>query len=208
MYKDIENGSVGEEGFSLVEILVSLVILSSIGVIVSGFIVQLGQLNQKTEDLIHRQNSLMALNYISKTIAAAQDTPIRFSANGRLHVFGGTPNWLEFSAPVRIRSNTYALRHIKFDHDSQRREVRQHSSQILTNAENEKAESLINRISSRSSKIKFQYKSRDGAWLDNWNKYSILPLAVKIVLHPASAGQQPLETVSTLLNSPPHIINR
>lgn len=101
-------------GFSLVEILVTLAIVSMMGVLMTSFIGQLSVLDRRAQQLKQEEALDTTLRYMSDVIRRATRQPISRTQEGLNEYLVGNPSALSLSAVIRTGNERYALRHVRF----------------------------------------------------------------------------------------------
>ena len=187
-----------QAGFSLLDALIALIIMSIAAGIMSGFLVQLKQIDRQSDGSQIRQNATIALDHLSNTLSSAQSTPYRFSETGTQVIFSGSSSRVSFTAPVRIRSNTYALRKVTFSLKSENGALQMTTSPILQDDEDRIANTRSNVILKNVQALQFKYMNQDSNWLTNWPAGIVQPPIVSIAVRLSSDPEKTLERIVTL----------
>jgi len=187
---------INSSGFTLVEILIGLTLLSLIMLLLFSSLHTAGKSWSSGEAKITRTDELrLASNFIRQRLS--QTVPIiRISKNERRIAFKGTGDEINFVAPLpahRGGGGLYLLT-LKLDNDREQQHLVLHYQLALPEQQTfnitspEKNEPTI--LAGNINQIKFDYFGSTGIdeaprWLDHWNVPDQLPQMIRVKLSPA-----------------------
>lgn len=200
------NACSGEDGFSLVEMLVALAILGMIGTLMSSFAVQLRQLDNRSKAMAFDNELNVVLDHVVKIVASAVSQPFQIISGQPSRVFTGRSDWVRFVANSRVSSSNRGLRDIEISatrkSDESVQLLQKNAFLSPSSEETLLAEDPVI-LFDDFNELNFQFANGpELEWTDRWEKSDQLPFSVKVTVSYAINGQQrTLEKSTRLLNS-------
>jgi len=182
-----------ESGFTLVEVLVSLTVISIIVGLMLAIIGQYRLLGERRE-AIDRKNNVMAIaSHLHSIIGGALRLPLSDAEEGSPRYLDGKTDRIRFVAGVRTGANRYGLREVVFELeeiDEGRRLVERHRlRRAISELEDIQAESNV--IGDSISGIKFRYlpvkigddtSLHEDSWVTAWEDFNKLPYLIELTI--------------------------
>ena len=187
----------GEAGFSLAEILVTLVVLALITAMTTGFLGQLGKVVQVHQDRAAQQQIDSITRYLERAFEAALALPIDISQNKNRAFFIGNSTDLTFVSGARIGISEAALRtrHIHLLTQGHANQLaKEISMRRFDKTKNGERAPIIVPIIEGVTDLRFFYlgkpgKVPDGSWASTWSENRSLPVAVRFSLEVERDGR-------------------
>ncbi len=189
-----------DDGFSLLEVLTALLVLSLIGTLMSSFIVQLKHVDRLSQQISGRQESVTTLRYIGRMISESVYTPFEYSVGGIPRVFSGSDNAVRFVGPVRINSHHHGLRNISVRYDETKKTLQLAINTVLNGKEISEEVALKPLLVGKGD-VRFSYLDEQKKWHSQWTNEGRLPVAVRIDLQTDSNPNRSLSISTKLLNA-------
>ncbi|ARO26430.1 hypothetical protein CO659_16615 [Rhizobium sp. S9] len=177
-----------EDGFTLVEMLVTLALLAALSAIFLGAVAQFRPLRNLAQGADGQMELATAATFLETAITDARSLYLVNAAPQKRLVFEGTEHSLHFPAVLRVGSNQIALRDISIE----RAEVNGFVSIVLRNTPRRLTTAPATEVFTVLEDIvdvNFQFLdgtdiagSEAPQWLSQWNHPERLPYAVKITV--------------------------
>ena len=171
-------------GFSLVEVLVTLCLISLICTMTLGLYRQYSSLSQRRVELARETTAYAVLDYVRGEIEGARKLHLTSTDAEQRAVFIGTPSSVRFVGLTSVGFSTSALRDIEIGGTPGASAVR-FSRRVYQRGSLEPIlESEETLVQGQSMAFEFQYLSDRGAhpvWSSDWKDTGYLPAGVKIL---------------------------
>jgi type II secretory pathway component PulJ len=192
-----------DDGFSLLDMLVALVLMGLIGVLLSGLAGQFGSIRQARANAAVEAELDAALTYVANVVEQAMPLPLLAADGLRGPHFRGDVRQLEFVAVQRRGTTAHGLRETAFlvDEEGGERVFVQDSWPRRAVPDMRQSGALRVPIVAGVDAVRFAYLMSDTgdlAWLDEWASTEHLPLAVRVTLGSSRSGQ-PLQSTATIM---------
>jgi len=184
----------GEEGFTLIEVLVTLALMAMLTTIMSGAIGQLRNLSSAS----HRNDANVELEailaYLDRMISSAQTLPL-MAGSDRL-LFTGTGNNLQFVAVARLGVRGQGLRDVSvsfIDEGDSKRLVQAVTPRRFDRGQAEQIQVVL---AENLEAVTFEYRSwgrgkePNSSWLGEWNAPGLLPSAIRVKVTATRFGKR------------------
>lgn len=175
-----------EAGFSLVEVLVTLVLVSILAGLMLTSLSQFSRLREREDRLSKEAEFDRVADHIVQLIEQAQDLPISLGTGDERAVFIGSPTSSEFVAIARVGTRERALRKVIVYLASDKGETYLKQDIVLRRREQEDRSFQTFILSDEIEKIAFRYlkDDQDGetSWLNSWPDPLKLPAAVNVTI--------------------------
>ncbi|MGR9355879.1 prepilin-type N-terminal cleavage/methylation domain-containing protein [Rhizobium leguminosarum] len=178
----------GEDGFTLVEMLVTLALLAALSTVLLGAVAQFRPLRTLAQSTDGQIELATAVSFLQATIADARSVYLIDAGSQKRRVFEGSERSLHFPTVLRVGSDQTALRDISIDRVETSGSVSivlRNTPRRLTTAPTVEVFPIMEDIVD----VNFQFlEGTDPAgpesdvWLGQWNHPERLPYAVKITL--------------------------
>ena len=195
-----------DDGFSLVEMLVSLAILGMLGTIMSSFAVQLRLLDSRSTAMAYKNEVDVVSRYISELAASAVEQAVRIRSGQPVEVFLGQNEKIRFIANSRASSINQGLRDVQIylaESEAGAFQILQennyHSPSSATLVAAADSIVLLDAVQS----LRFQFSNGpEQIWIDQWEKTSRLPYSIRTSISYTLNGQEvTLSHVKQMLNN-------
>lgn len=166
------------DGFTLVETLVTLVLLGLMSALTVGVFQQLRAV--RTIEVRHQEETEVSavLAYMTGELSRALPIPLSGDDTEIQQPLIGTPNSVRFVGVTRNGFRSDALREIEFmveERGGKKRLLCRTRSRLHTE---EAVEELLSDIT--NFKIEYRAASDDKAWISEWQKSNVLPTAIRM----------------------------
>lgn len=169
-----------DAGFTLIEVLVALALLSTIGVLMSQYLVQLKQIDRQTERAKWQMLAKAEARYIGTTLSQALVVPYEYEQGGVPVVFSGSASKVVFVAPVRITSARFGVRRIRLVIGSDQTKAGMELATVTADKIENSAPLIVEQFNASNSRFEVQYLNDSNEWTDQWTTTSELPVAFSI----------------------------
>ncbi|OWV82241.1 hypothetical protein ATY77_03115 [Rhizobium sp. R634] len=177
-----------EDGFTLVEMLVTLALLAALSAILLGAVAQFRPLRNLTQGADGQMELTTAAAFLETVVTDARSVYLIDAHSQKRLVFEGTEHSLHFPAVLRVGSDQIALRDISIERSEANGLISillRNTPRRLTTAPATEVFTVIEDIVD----VDFQYLegtdptgSQPPRWLSQWNDPERLPYAVKITV--------------------------
>ncbi|MBX5230572.1 prepilin-type N-terminal cleavage/methylation domain-containing protein [Rhizobium sp. NLR9b] len=193
------NSRKDEEGFTLVEMLVTLALLAALSAVMIGAITQFRPLRRLTEGADGQTEMIAAIEFLQQTIADARSVYLLTGTSEKRLAFEGTSHSLHFPTVLRVGTDQLALRDVLIELQENGGSV----SIVLRDAPRRLGRampapvsfSIIEDIVDAHFEFMDAPQPPEGqtapTWLNQWNRPEKMPYAVKITLE-ANRGTAPI----------------
>lgn len=165
------------DGFTLVETLVTLVLLGLMSALTVGVFQQLRSVRAIEERYQEETEVSTVLAYMTSELSRALPIPLSGGDTDVQQPLIGTPNYVRFVGITHNGFRSEALREIEFAFDErQDKKVLVRSTKSRANTE-EAVEELLTNIT--NLKFEYQAASDDKAWSSYWQQRDFLPIGVR-----------------------------
>ncbi len=185
------------DGFTLLEILVTLSIVALITGMTTAFLGQLRKVSQIHHDHETQQQLDQTARYLERSIEAAMALPLDISQNQNRVFFAGNPTQLSFLAGSRIGISEAALRtrQIRFSPGLGAGKIVQIMAvRRFQSDERSEQQPISVTILEHASDLRFEYFGRlagqsSAVWTDSWTQDRSLPMAVRFSVNVERNGK-------------------
>jgi len=193
----------GDDGFTLVEILVALTLLGLMATMTINVFQQLRAVRSIQTHYEARSNTASVVNYIGSEISRAMAIPLNTDADGMMRSLEGTATSVRFVAATRSGFKEDALREISFSietKDAQTKLVRHVRSRTGGDSP---SDNRIDELLSGKTALKFSYRSGHdgGQWAESWQNEADLPAAIRIQVTDTTNNLEISRTVPLVANT-------
>lgn len=188
-----------DAGFSLVEVLVALLLVSVMAASLASMFGQFRQIAQNTTRNLELAALHSATRYIAKQVEQAEELPLDRPQSNAGFLLGRT-NQLQFVATVRLGTIEQSLRTITIDL-SDNLDVVQANQMRRSDASHNAADTSHPLILDDVQSLEFHYLDRDKAtgasvWHETWEIADQLPLAIAITLTKLDKTKRPMKSTA------------
>ena len=187
----------GDDGFTLIEILVALVLLGLMATMTINVFQQLRAVRAIQTRYDARSNTASVVNYIGSEISRAMAIPLSTDADGMMRSLEGTATSVRFVAATRSGFKEDALREVSFSietKDGQTKLLRHVRSRTGSDSP---SDNRIDELLSGETALKFSYRSdhEGDRWTESWQNEADLPAAIRIHMTDTTTNLEVSRTV-------------
>lgn len=193
----------GDDGYTLIEILVALVLLGLMATMTINVFQQLRTVRAIQTRYDARSNTASVVNYIGSEISRAMAIPLSTDADGMMRSLEGTATSVRFVAATRSGFKEDALREVSYSietKDGQTKLLRHARSRTGSDSSpDNRTDELLKGVTS----FKFSYRSgHEGSqWTESWQNEADLPAAIRIQVADTTNSLMVSRTVLLLANT-------
>ena len=182
----------GQGGFLLLEILVTLSVVSVMAVLMTNFLGQLGAVGRLENQITARTELDAAASYLQRTLAGVKLAPLLDNKPPTNFVFEGLPEEMRFAAVTRQGYFSLALRDFRIfvDRNSQQTRLLQTIAPRRLFSEGPFTAVSPTLILPDIDAVAFEYANEGGSFSREWKTDGVLPTAVKVTIFRTSGGKQ------------------
>jgi prepilin-type N-terminal cleavage/methylation domain-containing protein len=186
----------GEAGFTLVEVLVTLVLVGLLVSMISGALGQLAKLSSisKRNDASVELSTLSS--YLVRSISNAQTLPLMAGSASRRILLAGTNNSVRFVALAKLGVRHQGIRDVSIFVERDGEQKRLVQMTMPRRFENELGAQERTVLAENIEAVTFEYLSRartdqrSVSWGDEWNVSGELPAAIRIKIVATRLGMR------------------
>jgi type II secretion system protein J len=180
----------GDDGFTLIEILVSLVLLGLMAAMTVNVFQQLKTVRSIQARYEARSNAASVVAFIGSEISRAMVISLRTEEGGTMRPLDGKRNSVRFLAATRSGFKDEALREISVYLETKQGEAKILREIRSRSGDNSSSEGRVDELLKGVTDLKFSYRSDggNGQWTNNWQEIADLPAAIRIEVADGTSG--------------------